>query len=136
MKRLLFVLCLLFSTSVIANGPHPYVPTSVKVSVGPTATDATPDLILPSQDISLAKLWGIQLINNGGGTGSALTDADVQVSRDGGTTWVSLTWTACDTLAAGAKCDYDFPSNSYTNVRVYTTAAVDTTVTVKFSARK
>jgi len=105
-------------------------------AAGPTATDNTADLILSSQDISEHECWGVHLTNNGGGSGSALSDADVQVSRDGGTTWESLTWTGCDTLAAAANCDYDFPSNSFTNVRVYTTAAVDTTVTVKFSARK
>jgi hypothetical protein len=110
--------------------------TSTTAQAAGVATDATPDLVLASQDVTQAECWGIQLVNVGGGTGSALTDADIQVSRDSGTTWTSLTWTACDTLAAAANCDYDFPGNSYTHVRVYTTAAVDTTVTVNLSLRK
>lgn len=99
------------------------------------ATDATPDLILGAQDISEHKNWGIHIWNNGGG-GNPLTDADVQVSRDGGSTYFSLTWTACDTLADAADCDYDFPFNSYTHLRVYTTSTVGTSVTIQMSARK
>ncbi|KXH75404.1 MAG: hypothetical protein AM326_03370 [Candidatus Thorarchaeota archaeon SMTZ-45] len=130
------------ATGAVLNSPTAPLYTSsagsvsVTASAGPTATDTTPDLILAAQDVAGHPSWGLQLINNGGGSGSALSDADVQVSRDGGTTWFSLTWTACDNLAASASCDYDFPLNSYTNIRVYTTAVVDTTATVNFSSVK
>lgn len=108
-------------------------PITTTVSEGPTATDATPDLVLASQDISKEDSWGIQISNSGG---NPLTDADVQISRDFGSTWSSLTWTSCDTLAAGSVCDYDFPANSYTNVKVYTTSTAGTTVTLLLSSRR
>lgn len=103
------------------------------ISEGPAATDATPDLVLTSQDVSKEACWGIQISNSGG---NPLTDADVQISRDLGTTWSSLTWTSCDSLAAGSVCDYDFPANSYTNVRIYTTSTAGTTVTLLLSSRR
>ena len=107
-----------------------------RTSVGPDAVGNTATEILSDIDISKAGSWGIQIDNNGGGTGSDFTDVDVQVSRDGGTTWTSLTWEDCDDLtSAAAPCDYDFPMNSYDTIKVYITSVVDTTATVNLSAR-
>ena len=108
--------------------------TSAYDEEGPTATDGTPDEVLGSTDISQSDSWGIHIWNDGGG-GNPLTDADVQVSRDGGASFFSLTWTECDGLVDTDDCDYDYPFNSFTHVKVYTTSAAGTTVTVQVSAR-
>ncbi len=106
---------------------------STTVAQGPTATGGGTVLVLNSTDISKESCWGLTLENVGA---NPFTDADVQISRDLGTTWTPLTWTSCDTVAAAATCDYDFPLNSYTNVRVYVTSGVATSVDVTFSSRR
>jgi hypothetical protein len=50
------------------------------------------------------------------------TDADFQVSPDNAT-WISLTWTACDALAAGEACVFQITNHSYRYVRVQVAAA-------------
>jgi hypothetical protein len=52
--------------------------------------------------------------------GHDLTDADIQVSPDN-SVWISLTWTACDSLGFGNACVYQLTNSSYRYARVQVT---------------
>lgn len=76
--------------------------------------------VLASKEVLDWPNWCVYLENDDGA--DPFTDADVQVSPDG-STWISLTWTACDALAAGSACVYCVTNAAYRYVRVQVAAA-------------
>lgn len=77
--------------------------------------------ILASREVLTDVNWCIYIENTGGG-GDPLTDADVEVSPDG-TTWIDLGWSDCDALADGDACVYCVSNNAYRYIRVRAAAA-------------
>lgn len=84
-------------------------------NVGTAATT-----VLASTEVLGWPNWCVYLENDDGA--DPFTDADVQVSPDG-STWISLTWTSCDDLAAGSACVYCVTNAAYRYVRVQVAAA-------------
>lgn len=75
--------------------------------------------VLASKEVLDWPNWCVYLENDD--DADPFTDADVQVSPDD-STWISLTWTSCDTLAFGEACVYCVASSAYRYVRVQVTA--------------
>lgn len=61
---------------------------------------------------------------------NALTDAGIEISPDN-TLWIPLTWTSCDSLAAGSGCVYCVTGNAYAYVRGRATAAAGSETTIE-----
>jgi hypothetical protein len=104
---------------------------------GPTAVDNTIDVVCTSREILSDVNWCMWFKNMGGGAGSALIDAIVEVSPDG-LSWVSLTWTTCDALATPNTCVYCVTGNAYRYMRgsAQTGPANSTTIDCWYTANK
>ena len=81
--------------------------------------------VLPLQPVLGYPNWCVTLKNND--AANPLTDAAIFQSPDG-TSWESLSWTACDSLAHGALCDYCVSGNAYRYIKVQAKADVALTV--------
>ena len=95
-----------------------------------TAVDETEDVVCASTYVLNLPNWSVWVKNAGGGSADALTDVDVEGSYDN-STWVSLTSTACDTLASGAagRC-YAASNESIAYIRVSATCGAGDHTTV------
>jgi hypothetical protein len=108
-------------------------------AVGTTAPDATVGtavtggagltIVLASRDVSQDINWCIYLKNTDGV--DPFTNAEVETSPDNAV-FSSLGWFSCDTLAAGAVCNFCTSGSAYKYVRARVASANDVTVTSYF----
>lgn len=77
--------------------------------------------------------WCVYLKNTDGA--DAFTDAFIDTSPNN-SDWVTLTWTECDSLAAGAVCVYCVSNNAYRYIRARVSSAADLTVSAWYVANK
>jgi hypothetical protein len=96
------------------------------VMEGPTAVAGASTQVLTSTEILSYTNICVWVKNAGGGGGTALTDADIEVSPDN-SNWTSLNWTDCDSLTSGLTCSRCISGNGYRWVKVKANAA-NTTV--------
>lgn len=111
---------------------------------GPTAVDAAGggvvgDVVFSSRAILTDNRWCVYIVNVGGGTGDALSDAILLTSPTGAAgEWENMSWTKCDTLTnSGFSCSYcSDTARAYIQVEALCGAGDDTTVSAWYRARK
>lgn len=104
-------------------------------TTGTAVTAGTsPVIVLAAIEVLADVNWCVYLKNTDGGA-DAFTDAFIDTSPNN-SDWVTLTWTECDSLAAGATCVYCVSNNAYRYIRARVSSAADLTVSAWYVSNK
>lgn len=105
----------------VSVSPNTYTPAKTTTSsIAGTLID-----VLASMPVIGYPNWCVVIKNND--SANPLTDAAILESPDG-TSWESLYWTACDTLAHGTLCSYCVSGSAYRYIKVQAAAGASATV--------